>query len=734
MPSTLCGLMHSRPALKRFPPRGAASSAWRRYVAALLLLSALWGCRKAYIPPAHFGPNGPPASQNPADPPAPTLKAIAEQELAYSSDILAPLSALQRKLYRELSARSLAAIFEPPVKIGDYCYYSRLESGARYPVYFRRPCGPAHLKSGGPFAQEEVLLDLNSAGWGQPELELGLLRISPNQQRMAFTLKNSATQSASLCIVNLNDRTSKEVLAADITACEWSNDNQRLYYITAANSRPYRLYRHDSPPLGKGPNACSQDPELLYEESNPAAWLSLSRSEDGDFLLVNSSTQTTSDVYFIDLSRGANEEKLQKVQPRKEGVFYRAHPHGPDWLIHTNQRAPNYQVIRRPRDAFQGSKEVILASGSEGRIIEDIMVFNDFVVLFERQDGLPSLRAINLRNLKSFDIFSIDKPCKISKALGGDYHANLLLYSTSCWTMPRAIYEFDLAKRHELLLHQDQFTELPQNRLTDFVTRRLFAPSSGGARVPISLIMKGGLPLDGSHPLLLHVYGAYGFSCDPAFSPHLFSLLERGVIYAVAHVRGGGELGPLWHQEGRLLKKHNSIADFLAAAEFLIAENYTSPTRLAAHGQSAGGLIAAAAANFKPRLFQAMALEAPFLDVVGAMLDTNLPSTLREYEEWGNPQDIETKRYMESYSPLANIRRQTYPFILVNHGLFDNVIPFSHTLRWVHLLRSRKSDKRPVVLRVSLSGRHDGEPHLYDRLAERAWQYAFLLNALGVEG
>ena len=655
--------------------------------------------------------------------------AYLEAENAYADDVLAHLEGLEETLYEEFVSRIKETDLTVPVRLDDYFYYSRTVKGCQYPIYCR--------KHGDLEAAEEILVDVNELAEGREYLRLGALEISPDHRLLALCVDASGGESFEL---RVRDMESGEWLPDRIGGLAgtiaWANDNRRLWYtVLDAAKRPYKVLLHE---LGH-----EAGDRAVYREDDAAFFVSIERTRSRDFVLITSASAVTSEVHFLATDAPAKPPRL--IEPRRQGVEYYVDHRGDAFYLLINSDsggetadgstapAENFRLVRRPVGGSTADDIELVAHRIDVKL-ENVELFADHLVVWQRRDGLLELL------ISSFDPASgepsggraVELPESVytlRRDSNPEFNSSDLRFGYTSLVTPSTVFSCDMETMELTVLKvQEVLGDYDPER---YVTGRL-SVDSGGTPVPVSFVHRCDLALDGRHPCLLHGYGAYGAVIDPVFSPVLVSLLDRGFVYAIAHVRGGGLQGKPWHEGGRMLTKRNSFDDLVVAAEHLIAAGYTSADRLAVRGGSAGGLLVGAAINMRPDLFAAAVARVPFVDVVNTMLDPSIPLTVIEYEEWGNPEDREFFEYMLSYSPYDNIEPQDYPALLVTAGLNDPRVQYWEPAKWVARLRAVRTDDRLMVLRTHMGAGHSGPSGRYEVLRERAQEYAFLLDALGV--
>jgi oligopeptidase B len=627
-----------------------------------------------------------------------------EAENAYTKEKLKHTEALQSALYAEMLGRIQQTDLSVPVKRDEYFYYTRTEEGKQYAIHCR-------TKGPGP---EEILLDCNLLAEGHKYFRLGAFIASPNHRLLAYSVDFEGDEKYTVRVKNLD---TGELLADEIPntsyTVEWAADNATFFYTTLDEAlRPYKVLRHTLGVTG--------DP-LIYHEPDERFTLDLSSTRSRAYIFININSSLTSEVRFLRRDQPAGEFRV--LLPRVFETEYDATHHGDSIFIRTNDGAKGFRVIEAPvSDPVKSNwKDVI--PGREGVTVESVTAFQDYLVTEERHRGLTQ---ICIREFRSGAQHSIEFPEPVYTAeLGAnaEFNTKLLRFHYTSLVTPASVYDYNMETRERELKKQQAV--LGGYDPQQYQSERIYA-----GEVPISLVYRRDFVRDGRAPMLLYGYGSYGISIDPSFSSDRLSLLNRGFVYAIAHIRGGMDLGKPWHEAGRLLKKTNTFADFIACAEKLIAEKYTSPGRLAIMGRSAGGLLMGAVVNLRPDLFAAVVAGVPFVDSLNTALDASLPLTVGEYEEFGDPSKREFYDYMKSYAPYENVTRQAYPAMFVTAGLNDPRVSYWEPAKWVAKLRALKTNNRPLLLKTNLGSGHFGASGRYEYLKETAIEYAFLLDVL----
>ncbi len=634
-------------------------------------------------------------------------------ENTYAEKILKPTENLQKQLYDEMLARIKEDDLSVPVKRKGYFYYTRTEKGKAYSIYCR--------KKGTLDATEEVLLDVNVLAAGVENFELGVFGVSPDQKLLAYSWDNSGAETYTLQVKNLeNGQLLSEKIPATGTSLVWAADSQTFFYSTLdAMKRPYRLYRHR---LG---SPHEQD-VLVYEEKDERFFLAAGKSKDEKVIFLSVQSKNTSEERFLEADKP--EDDFRVLAPRYEGVEYSAEHDRGRFLIVTNWQAVNFRVMETPveQTARENWKEWY-AHRPEVKL-EGLDVFKNYAVLHERTNGNTEIRVIDLKDRAEHKIDFHEEVYTSSPGANPEYDSEILRVGFASLLTPSTVYDYNMRTRAKELKKQQEV--LGGYNPADYVSERVFAVSHDGTRIPISLVYKKGFKKDASAPAWLYGYGSYGISIDPVFSSGRLSLLNRGFVYAIAHIRGGGDMGRPWYDAGKLKNKMNTFLDFIACAEFLIREKYTSADRLGASGGSAGGLLMGAVVNLRPELFRAVILDVPFVDALNTMLDESLPLTVTEYDEWGNPQQEDFFKFIRSYAPYENIRAQHYPHMLVTGGLNDPRVQYWEPAKWTAKLRALKKDSNLLLMVIHMGSGHGGPSGRYAFLKEIARDYAFMIELM----
>ncbi|MDO8665336.1 MAG: S9 family peptidase [Gemmatimonadales bacterium] len=641
----------------------------------------------------------------------PDVIAYLNAENAYADQLLAPMQPLRDTLFAEMLRRIKQTDLSVPYREGDHFYYSRTEEGKQYPIYCR--------KRGSLDAPEEILLDLNRLAVGQVFMGLAAFDVSDDGNLLAYSLDTTGFRQYALRVKDLRTGRDLPDRAYRTGSVAWAADNRTLFYtIEDAAKRHYRLYRH-------GLGAATDD--LVYEEPDERFSVSVSRTRSGAYLVMDVGSHTTSEVRYLSADRPTGEWRL--ISPRRQDREYDVDHHGDRFYIHVNDTGRNYRLVWAPvSDPREEDWHEIVPHRADVMLV-GMDFFAGHYVLYERQSGLQRMRITDFRGGASHYIGFPEPVYTASGSTNRQWNTTVFRFNYQSFITPGSVYDYDMNSRRRTLLKQTEVLGGYDPRR--YVSERVFATASDGARIPISVVYRRGLRRDGRSPVLLNAYGSYGSSSNVTFNSNRLSLLDRGMVFAIAHIRGGGEMGKAWHDDGRMMHKINTFTDFIASAEYLIAQRFTSSERLVIQGGSAGVLLMGAVTNLRPDLFHAVVANVPFVDVINTMLDTSLPLTVGEFEEWGNPRNRAEYDYMMTYSPYDNIVARDYPAMLVTTSLNDSQVLFHEPTKYVARMRSMRTDHNPLIFTINMGAGHGGASGRYDRLREIARDYAFVLWEVG---
>lgn len=645
------------------------------------------------------------------------MLAYLNAENAYTDAMMKPHAALKDTLYKEIVARIKQDDSSVPYKWKDYWYYSSYSEGQDYPVYARR--------KGSMEGAEEILLDVNAMAKGHDFFQVGTYTISPNQKLLAWVEDNVGRREYTIRVKNLE---TGEVYADEIKgisgSIEWANDNQTLLYIekdpTTLLTKRVKSHKLGTP--------VSND-VLIYEEPDDSFYMGLSRTRSDDFLCIYLSSTVSTEMRCAPAD---NPKDFKVFAERKRDFEYSADHLNGRWVISTDWDAPNFRLMQvADNKAFQGREAwQELEPHNENVFIQSYELFNDFYVVDERSEGLRRLRVVPNKG-ESFFVNADESAYAMGLSTNAEADSNKLRYSYRSLTTPTTIYEVDVTNGKRDMLKQDPV--LGDFNAANYKTERLWVTARDGVKVPVSVVYHKDTKIDGTAPMLQYAYGSYGSSTDPRFSSVRLSLLDRGFVYAIAHIRGGQEMGRKWYEDGKMLNKKNTFNDFIDVSKDLVKRGYAHKDRVGAFGGSAGGLLMGAIVNQSPETYRAVLASVPFVDVVTTMLDESIPLTTNEFDEWGNPKEPKYYEYMLSYSPYDNVRKQDYPAMYVDTGLWDSQVQYFEPAKWVAKLREHKTDTHPLLFRINMSAGHGGKSGRFEKYKEVAEEYAFLMSELGVK-
>ena len=637
----------------------------------------------------------------------------------YLEEIMGHTKSLQGTLYAEMKGRLKETDSTVPEKRGDYFYYSRAEEGRQYPIYCR--------KKGALDAPEEVLLDQNDLAEGKTFCSVGALTVSPDGNKLAFSVD---IEGGEVYTVYIKDLVSGALYPEFIvntyssvyshTGVEWANDSESLYYLTLDTfERPYRLYRHK---LGTDP----QDDSLLFEEEDQSYFLFIHKSRDRKYIYTNHHATRAIEMRF--LSADDPQSELRVLVQRRDGMEYFAAHHEGFFYIVTNHEAENFKLVKAPVEASEVEHWEEVIPHREDVLIDYVDTFQNYLVLYERRNGLRQIRITSFGAMSNVRYIEFPEPAySVDLESNPIFDADVLRFTYSSPITPHSVIDYHMETGQWEILKQD----IPDGYdRSQYVTERIHATAPDGKQIPMSIVYRKDLKKDGSNPTLLYGYGSYGSVIDADFNSNRLSLLDRGFVFAIGHIRGGSDLGRAWYESGKMLNKKNSFTDFIACAEHLIQEGFTSNKKLAILGGSAGGLLVSACLTMRPDLFQAVINKVAFVDVVTTMSDPTIPLTSLEWDEWGNPQVREHFEYMLSYSPYDNVRATAYPHMLITAGLNDPRVAYWEPAKFAAKLREMKTDNNILLLHTNYDAGHAGASGRYDYLKEVAIDFAFLIDRL----
>jgi oligopeptidase B len=655
---------------------------------------------------------------------SPEVTAYLEAENAYAESVMAPLAGLRDDLYAEMLSHIQQTDVSVPYRDGGWWYYTRTEEGLQYVIHCRKANVAAALKEG---AAEQVILDGNALAEGHSFMAIGATDVSDDGRWLAYTVDHTGFRQYTLHVKDLRTGDVLEQTVERVGSVTWAADNASLFYTVEdeEQKRQHQLWRHT---LGTK----HAEDVLVFEDADERFNLAVGRTRDGKLLVMEAGSHTTSEARFLKADDPAGAWTL--VAEREDEHEYSIDHRDGVLFIRTNDKGRNFRLVTAPL-ATPGREHWTEMVGHRGDVmLEDVDLFESFFVACDREDGLTRLRLWSFgENGRAAQTSEIAFPEPVYSAypnINREFDTKVFRYSYQSLVTPSSVYEYDIATKDSTLLKQVAVPGGFDREL--YASERVFATAADGVKVPISLVYRKDKREQGENPLYVYGYGSYGYSLPIGFSGNRLSLLDRGVVMAYAHIRGGGDLGKPWHDAGKMLVKRNTFSDFVSCVEFLTASGYGDAKRVAIEGGSAGGLLMGAVVNLKPEIFRAVLSHVPFVDVMNTMLDASLPLTVPEYEEWGNPNEAEYFHYMLSYSPYDNLRTGSYPAILVKTSLHDSQVMYWEPAKYVAKLRTLKTDSLPLLLVTNMEAGHGGASGRYDYLKEIAFDYAFLLKELGV--
>lgn len=641
----------------------------------------------------------------------PEVIAYLEAENAYTAAHLKHTERLQQKLYDEMLGRIKQTDNSVPVRDNGWFYSTRTEQGKNYPIFVRR--------KGTPTAAEQVYFDQNREAEGKPYHGLGGMDISPNSQLMIYLEDTTAFRVYTLKVKDLATGQVVDQLKNVWNGTAWADDNKTFFYMTADSAkRGDRIWRHV---LG---TPRSQDVQIFHEP-NVLNNAGVFRSRSGKYVFVTADGFTSSEWRMIPTANPMAEPVV--LAPRRAGIEYSIDHMDGYFLQYTNDGAVNFKVQRAPEANPTSWTDWLPARDTA--FVEGIDAFRDFVVVSERSGGLRRIRITNIRTSATHYVIFPEKAYGVFLGGNPEYNTETIRFTYSSLVTPNSTFDYNMRTRTRELRKKQ---EIPSGfDPAKYEVRRLMAPARDGVKVPVSILMRKGTRLDGGNPLLQYAYGSYGSTTEPTFNANVLSLVDRGFVYAIAHVRGGQEMGRTWYDQGKMMNKMNTFSDFIDVGDELVRLKYSQPAKMVANGGSAGGLLMGVVLNWRPDLFHAVVADVPFVDAINTMLDASLPLTAQEWEQWGNPAIKEQYDYMIKYSPYDNVAAKDYPMILVTTSLNDSQVMYFEPAKWVARLRATKTDHNPLYLKTGMTGGHGGSSGRYDRLKEIAFRYAFMMDAVG---
>lgn len=654
-------------------------------------------------------------------------------ENAWTQAQMQHTTALQEELFEEIRSRIQETDLSVPVRKGNWWYYSRTVEGKQYPIHCRKP---AYAEASqldvepGEDVDEQIMLDQNVLAGDSEFFSLGAFDLSPKADLLAYSTDSTGGEIYEMSFLDLSTgETLDDQIPGTYYGTAWGNDNKTFFYVKPDEAmRPYQLWRHQlGTPIG--------DDVLVYEEPDERFFLGIGMTKDERYLVLHLGSKMTDECRL--LSADDPTSNFQIMQPREQGVEYAIEHHGSRFFVITNaDGAENFKLMETPNNSLGRSNWTEVIGHRPNVHLSGIDVFADYIVIFEREGGL---RQIRVRSLINDDDYVIDQPEEVSTSSGGsnpEFNSTVLRYGYTSMVTPSSVFDYNLITKERVLRKQQPVLGGYDPSL--YITKRVWATTGDGTQVPMSVVYRMNSDAEterpsGPRPTLLYGYGSYEASMDPGFSSIRLSLLDRGFVFAIAHIRGGGEMGRQWYTKGKFLEKRNTFTDFIACARHLTKEGWTTPDQLVIRGGSAGGLLMGAVVNMAPECFGAVIAEVPFVDALNTILDPTLPLTVMEWEEWGNPvESAEYYEYMGSYSPYENVEPKDYPAMLVTAGLNDPRVSYWEPAKWVAKLRVTKTDNHRLLLKTEMGAGHMGPSGRYDSWKDEAFVYAFIFDTLGI--
>jgi oligopeptidase B len=638
-------------------------------------------------------------------------------ENKYYDTMMSGTNGFQEKLYTEMKARIKEKDESVPVFKNGYYYYSRVEEGKDYFVYCR--------KKGTLDAKEEVLLDVNKMAEGHNYFSAVGFDVSMDNKLLAYGIDTVSRRQYVIHVKNLETgEIYKDVVANTEGGPVWANDNKNFFYTA---KHPVTLLSEKIKKHVLGTDASTD--KTVYEETDKSNYIGVGKTKSDKFILIQSSATLSSEVRWIDANKP--EDAFKVFQPRMKEVLYDVDHANDKFYIRTNHLAKNFKVMTCTENKTDSSNWEELIAHNDSILIQGFDLFKNFLAVSERKNGLTQVHIINIKNNDSHYLAFEEPSYNAGLAYTPDYNSDVVRFNYTSLTTPSSVYDYNMATKEKKLMKQQEV--LGGFDAKQYVTERLYATAKDGTKIPISIVYKKGFNKDGKAPLHLYGYGSYGASMEASFGAARLSLLNRGFAFAIAHIRGGQEMGRYWYEDGKMMKKKNTFTDFIDCAEFLIANKYTSKEHLYTSGGSAGGLLMGAVVNMRPDLWHGVIAGVPFVDVINTMSDPSIPLTTNEYDEWGNPANKESYFYMKSYSPYDNVEKKAYPNMLVTTGLHDSQVQYFEPAKWVAKLRELKTDKNLLLLHTDMEVGHGGASGRFKSLKDRAREFAFFLSLEGIE-
>jgi oligopeptidase B len=647
----------------------------------------------------------------------PEVIAYLEAENAYTETIMQPTKAMQKQLYEEMLSRIKETDLSVPTRKDNYYYYSRTEEGQAYAIHCR--------KKDNLDADEEILIDENKLAEGQEYFSLGVFEVSPNHEILAYSVDTNGSERYTLYFLDLKTyKLYPENIPNTYYSFAWANDNKTVFYtqIDEAN-RPYKLFRHEL-------TTSELQDKLIYHEADDSYFLSVGTTRSEAYIIMSIGSQVTSEAYYLDANKPT--DSFEIIHPRIQGIEYEIDHHGDYFYIVTNDDAINFKLMKAPITSPSKENWQIVIPHREDVMLSGISIFAKYLVIYDRKNSLPCATVQKFDTGEEHNLSFPEPTYGFFEGSNPEYNTNTLRFTYTSLITPPSVFDYDmetntreLKKEAEVLGGYDK---------TKYDSEMLMATAQDGTTIPISIVYKKGILKNGYNPLYLTGYGSYGYPSSATFSSTRLSLLDKGFVIAIAHIRGGTEKGRKWYEDGKFLNKKNTFTDFISCAEYLISQKWTSSEKLAISGGSAGGLLMGAVINMRPELFKVVVADVPFVDIVTTIIDTSLPLSVLEWEEWGNPNDKIYYDYIKSYSPYDNVEAKNYPNLLITAGLNDPRVKYWEPAKWAAKLRELKTDNNILILKTNMGAGHGGASGRYESLKELAFEYAFILKLLMSNG
>lgn len=637
-------------------------------------------------------------------------------ENAYTEVMTQNNEKLQTTIYNEIISRIKETDTTVSEKNGDYYYYTRTEKGKEYKIY----CRKRRLDD-----EEEVILDVNTLADGYDFYSVDMVEVSPNGKMLAFAVDTTGREEYT---IHFKDLESGKILIDKVTDCYnsmvWADNNKTVFYTVMDETlRPSKVYRHTI--------ESKTEDDKVFEEPDGKFWVELSHSKSGKYLFINLASSLTSEIWYLEAKKEDDPFKLfQKRRFNVEYSVYHDDKNSRFFIVTNDGDATNFKIMTTPEKRTSSKDWKDYFPYDEKVKIDNLDMFQNYMVIYERKDGNKQVRIVDLDSKKQHYLDFGEELFTYTPGNNYEYKSHIVRITYSSLVTPRTVVDYNMEDRSKKIL---KVYNVPNYQKDQYEMKRLFATANDGTQIPISLVYKKGLKLNGNNPTYLYGYGAYGISMEPRFRPYIFSLLDRGFVYAIGHVRGGGEMGRTWYEDGKFLKKKNTFTDFIAVAEYLIDQKYTNTDELSISGGSAGGMLIGAVVNMRPDLFKVAVADVPFVDVLNTMLDPSIPLTVLEYEEWGNPNEKKYFDYMLSYSPYDNVKDQNYPNMLITAGLNDPRVQYWEPAKWTARLRAHKTDTNLLILKTNMGAGHMGASGRYEFYDEIAFEYTFVCEELGIK-